>query len=212
MNELGSVITLKEAAQTWNIETSTLRHAINNNKFTEEEVRKSGGVWLVLKSAMYSRYGNPEENKDVTKLYTIGYEGLDIEQFIQKLKDARINYILDVREIPLSRKKGFSKNILAEELRKEGINYSHFKVLGSPKYIRDELKETQDYDKFFKSYKKYLSTQKETLEIVNVAIEANINMKFCLLCFEKDYKTCHRSALAEELIKGKEERLVINNL
>ncbi|ADZ83223.1 DUF488 family protein, N3 subclade [Cellulosilyticum lentocellum] len=215
MSELNNVITIAEAAQTWDMATSTLRHAISDNKFNESEVKKSGGTWLILKTAMYSKYGDPNVKKgkrDVTTLYTIGYEGLTIESFISRLKKAGVNYILDVREIPLSRKKGFSKNTLAEELKKADINYSHFKVLGSPKDIREKLKATHDYDSFFKDYKRYISTQKETVEILNSAISANLNMKFCLLCFEKDYTTCHRIALAQELIKGKEDKMCINNL
>lgn len=40
-------------------------------------------------------------------LYTAGYEGLSINAFIARLKQAGIDKVLDVREYPLSRKKGF---------------------------------------------------------------------------------------------------------
>ena len=52
----------------------------------------------------------------MTELATIGYEGSAIEDFIATLKLANIEILLDVREIPLSRKKGFSKNALALEI------------------------------------------------------------------------------------------------
>ena len=49
-------------------------------------------------------------------LYTFGYEGLTIEAFIERLKQARVQLIVDVHELPLSRKKGFSKNALRNAL------------------------------------------------------------------------------------------------
>lgn len=44
-----------------------------------------------------------------TSLFTFGYEGLTIEAFIARLNEAGVRTIIDVRELPLSRKKGFSK-------------------------------------------------------------------------------------------------------
>lgn len=212
MNTLNGVMTLTEASEVWNIDTSTLRHAIKNNKFASNEVVKSGKVWLILVNAMYSRYGDPLGTKDCVNLYTIGYEGLTIESFIEKLKRAKIDCLLDVREIPLSRKKGFSKNVISEELKRNGIKYAHFKSAGSPKEVRDQLKETKDYDAFFKSYNNYMKTQTETLQILDAAITNNSNMRFCLMCFEKDYKTCHRSKLAQIISENSDTKIVVNNL
>ena len=64
-------------------------------------------------------------NSENKTIYTIGYEGYSIEKFITKLKDSNIQQIIDVREIALSRKNGFSKGILGLELKKVGIIYKH---------------------------------------------------------------------------------------
>ena len=214
MDALNDVITLTEAAQVWNIDSSTLRHAIKNNKFTHQEVYKSGNVWLVRTNAMYSKYGDPnkEDNRNCVSLYTIGYEGLNICEFIVKLKEAGIDCIVDVREIPLSRKRGFSKSTLSEELKRNGIKYAHFKSAGSPKDVREKLKATKDYDVFFKEYREYILGQKETLQILDAAITSNTTMKFCLLCFEKDYRTCHRMVLADILANNSDTKVKIINL
>ena len=45
---------------------------------------------------------------------TIGYEGLSLEEFFGLLREGRVERIVDVRQMPLSRKKGFSKNVLRE--------------------------------------------------------------------------------------------------
>ncbi|WP_456372579.1 hypothetical protein [Methanocaldococcus sp.] len=42
--------------------------------------------------------------KKTPVIYTIGYEGRSLEEFIQVLKDVGINVVVDVRELPLSRK------------------------------------------------------------------------------------------------------------
>jgi uncharacterized protein (DUF488 family) len=65
-------------------------------------------------------------------VFTIGYEERSIDEFISRLKKFHINVLIDVREIPTSRKAGFSKKRLAEFLRSADIEYIHVKALGSP--------------------------------------------------------------------------------
>jgi uncharacterized protein (DUF488 family) len=71
------------------------------------------------------------------KIYTIGYEGLGLEDFVVRLRRAGVRIVIDVRELPLSRKRGFSKGALAEALATARIRYSHMRSLGCPKPIRD---------------------------------------------------------------------------
>ena len=130
-------------------------------------------------------------------IYTTGYEGESITQFIQKLHDNEINCVVDVREIPISRKKGFSKNAIALALKENGIGYVHMKALGSPKGIRDELHATHDYSVFFQKYRCYVVNQLDQIvEVLHIAKRA----RTCLLCFEKDCKTCHRSVIADIMV------------
>jgi len=63
-------------------------------------------------------------------LYTLGYEGSAIEDFLATLTRERIELVVDVRALPLSRKPGFSKSGLAKRLGKEGIGYAHRVALG----------------------------------------------------------------------------------
>ncbi len=55
------------------------------------------------------------------KLFTVGYEGIQIQDLVETLLILGITVVADVRELPLSRKKGFSKNKLSEELSNNGI-------------------------------------------------------------------------------------------
>lgn len=129
-------------------------------------------------------------------VYTTGYEGLDIQQFIDKLADNGIEHIVDVREIPISRKKGFSKTAISEALAENGIDYTHMKELGSPKEIRNELRQTHNYEDFMQKYRCYVVGQLDSIVKIWKYAKAK---RVCLLCFEKDCATCHRSVIGDIL-------------
>ena len=125
----------------------------------------------------------------MNNLYTIGYEGRDLESFVGTLRENSINCLNDVREIPLSRKRGFSKSSLGERLGQEGISYVHFKELGSPKAVRNELKASHNYVVFFEEMDRYLSGKAEVVDSVYQYVKTKI---CCLICFEKLAAQCHR--------------------
>lgn len=126
---------------------------------------------------------------------TIGYEGASLGDFIATLHAANITLLLDVREFPISRRNGFSKNRLAEHLADEGIEYRHERALGSPKTIRYRLKESGDYDEFFREYDRYLETQSELLSQLAQELSGSV----VLLCYERDPDSCHRKSVARAL-------------
>lgn len=127
-------------------------------------------------------------------LYTAGYEGLSIDAFIARLKQAGIDKVLDVREYPLSRKKGFSKKAFAQCLAAEGIAYEHSRPLGCPKPIRKQYKEDGNWAAYAREFRVYIRTQASVLsELVSSAVEQRI----CMVCYEADASFCHRSLIAE---------------
>jgi uncharacterized protein (DUF488 family) len=107
--------------------------------------------------------------------------------------------VADVRQLPLSRKKGFSKTALQEMLANKDIQYLHFQELGSPKKIRDELHKSGNYFRFFQEYQSNLSDKKELLRSIHLLITSG--KKVTLLCFERDPKKCHRKVVADEIEK-----------
>ena len=126
-------------------------------------------------------------------LYTFGYEGLDIEQFIARLHDTGVQTVYDVRELPLSRKKGFSKRSLAETLDNAGIAYRHLPALGCPKAIRDAYKADADWEKYTSAFSGHLAAQGMFIrELATSACETTA----CLVCFEADFNFCHRTFVA----------------
>jgi uncharacterized protein (DUF488 family) len=126
-------------------------------------------------------------------VYTIGYEGLSIEAFLLRLQDMRIQTLVDVRELPLSRKAGFSKRALAEKLHAIGIRYQHLPQLGCPKSIRDNYRQTGNWSTYVRSFNTYLPTQQAALR--ELAAMSKVS-SICLMCFEADFNYCHRSIVA----------------
>ncbi|MDP1931293.1 MAG: DUF488 domain-containing protein [Gammaproteobacteria bacterium] len=126
-------------------------------------------------------------------IYTIGYEGLNIETFLALLKKQAIDTIVDVREFPLSRKPGFSKKALASHAESSGIEYVHLVKLGCPKPVRDTYRIDGDWATYTKGFMKHLRGQNATLkELSTLATTSNC----ALLCYEADYNFCHRSMVA----------------
>src|SRR5690349_11148793 len=96
-------------------------------------------------------------------LYTFGYEGLSIESFIARLEASEVSAVLDVRALPLSRKRGFSKNSLNEALNEARIKYAHLPTMGCPKPIRDRYKEDGDWAAYSQSFLAYLEGNQESI-------------------------------------------------
>jgi uncharacterized protein (DUF488 family) len=142
-------------------------------------------------------------------LFTVGYEGYDISSFIDHLKAFNITRLIDVREIPLSRKKGFSKSALRKRSEAESIEYVHIKSLGSPSRIRDQLKHDHDYVRFFSSYTKYLTNNFDSIMRANELVLAATS---CLMCFEHSSEKCHRSIVAQIIKKHNGDRFRISDI
>jgi uncharacterized protein (DUF488 family) len=126
-------------------------------------------------------------------LYTIGYEGINVDELISILNDVGTNILVDVRELPLSRKPGFSKNGLREALNAHGIEYCHMRALGCPKDVRHTYREDGDWFRYTERYLEHLSHQQTALEQLRSLTMQNI---CTLLCYEADASRCHRSYVA----------------
>jgi uncharacterized protein (DUF488 family) len=135
----------------------------------------------------------------IKTLFTIGYTGLQLDAFIEQLESAKIDLLLDIREIPISRKRGFSKTALAGILLASGIKYQHLKWLGSPKSLRHEVRETRDYDKFFRGVVRHLRQDSSVVQLKE-AIDLARQVRCCLMCCCEDWKFCHRSCVVDEML------------
>lgn len=126
-------------------------------------------------------------------IFTIGYEGLDIDVFLSLLVEHGIETLVDIRELPLSRKPGFSKKALANALNLSGLEYIHMVDLGCPKPVRDRYREDGNWKRYTEGFLKHLKTQDAAIaELSELAGSSNC----ALLCYEADFNFCHRSMVA----------------
>lgn len=151
--------------------------------------------------------------REQNTLFTIGYEGISIDTYINKLLQNHIKTLVDIRKNAYSNKFGFSKKEFMYCLEKAGIKYIHIQELGIESENRQELKTAKSssssgYDlfgngiknienKLFEEYKNNLPTKQKHIEIL-LKILAQDKL-IAITCFEANYKCCHRHVLAESL-------------
>ena len=133
-------------------------------------------------------------------LLTIGYEGSEIGDFVSVLRAAKIDLLIDIRDLPLSRKPGFSKNSLKKHLENSAIEYRHTKVLGDPKEGRLAAR-SGDHRRFERIFRSHIANEaaRETIGEISAQSETK---NICLMCFERDHRNCHRSIVCEEILKN----------
>jgi len=134
------------------------------------------------------------------ELFTIGYEGRSIEEFLNLLIKNNVRLLCDVRKNPVSMKFGFSKNQLSGALEKLHIEYRHFPQLGIISSKREKLDSIESYEKLFKNYEKNELTQKtEYLDLIyQLLVTKN---RIAITCFEKSPEFCHRGIIAKAMSK-----------
>ncbi len=135
-----------------------------------------------------------------TTLFTIGYEGISLEKYFNKLLIYDVKVLIDVRNNPLSMKYGFSKSQLQNVCTQMGIQYIHLPEVGIESSDRQDLNSQSDYDKLFSKYKNEVlprttSTQAFIFDLLKQ------HERVALTCFEANIRQCHRKHLAEAITK-----------
>lgn len=127
-------------------------------------------------------------------LFGIGYEGLSIEEFFNRLYQHGVTILCDVRRVPFSHKKGFSKSKLSDIASAAGIIYKHLPELGIASHRRRNLVTQQDYDELLDEYEsedmpEMLPTLKKLARLIDKGD------RIALMCFEALPQQCHRTRL-----------------
>tara|TARA_R110002111_G_scaffold227501_2_gene289095 strand:+ start:55 stop:939 length:885 start_codon:yes stop_codon:yes gene_type:complete len=152
----------------------------------------------VLLGKLHDRIDNATPKINSKGLYTLGYEGISLEKYLQKLIINNIKLLIDVRKNPLSMKFGFSKTLLKRYCNSLGIDYLHIPNVGISSDKRRELNSQLDYDNLFEDYKQ--TTLKETkTEQVKILDLIDQYDRVALTCFEAKPCQCHRTHLAESV-------------
>lgn len=133
-------------------------------------------------------------------LFTIGYEGATMDEFLGALGRAGVKRVIDVRALPLSRRPGFSKTALRAALAEVGIDYVHLRALGTPAEGRAAARAGRRAD-----LQRIYDGQLELPEAIAqgaAMLELAKEQPSALLCYERDPACCHRTLLWERLAPG----------
>lgn len=165
----------------------------------------------VLSKSEISQIKTYMPKNEIRAIYTIGYEGQSIEEYINQLIMEDVKILFDVRKNPNSRKYGFSKKTLQKSIEEVGIEYRHLPELGIPGENRMNLSKIEDYNRLFDSYEKeVLSNRRNVLEMIyQLVLE---NDRIGLTCFERSSEYCHRTRVARAIAKHFCQDLSIINL
>jgi uncharacterized protein (DUF488 family) len=137
---------------------------------------------------------------DMPTLATLGYEGATIREVLDTLEDAKIETLVDVRAVAMSRRPGFAKTALSAHLRERGIEYLHFRALGTPAEGRAAARSGKS-DVMRRIFLEHLATDAAQAELSRLVELVRGPKRVCILCFEADPAKCHRRIVAEALRK-----------
>jgi uncharacterized protein (DUF488 family) len=136
------------------------------------------------------------------RIFTIGYEGATVGEFLEALLGAGVQRVIDVRALPLSRRPGFSKSPLRGALEEAGIDYVHLKALGTPSDGRAAARAGRHADmaRIYASQLELPEAIAQGAQMMALAEEK----PSALLCFEREPAHCHRSLLIRAVAKNAE--------
>ncbi len=152
----------------------------------------------ILTVDQFEKVNNSRPKTNEISLFTIGYEGISLEEYLNRLLKNDVKILVDVRNNALSMKYGFSKSLLQRFCNSLGIEYLHFHEVGIQSDQRQELNNQNDYDKLFSIYcetnlKKTTDSQLKILDLLQK------HKRIALTCFESNICQCHRKHLAEAI-------------
>ena len=153
---------------------------------------------------------NRRENRPTGEcaVYTAGYEGLQMDGFLNLLIEAGIEQVIDVRHNPISRRYGFHKSTLSKLCQHLNIKYRHVPEVGIPSELRTNLQQPSDYIPLFQNYEReVLSAQPSAIKKIATWIESQPS---ALVCMEANPDFCHRSHLAAQI--ANRTKLMIHHL
>lgn len=134
-----------------------------------------------------------------TCLFSIGYEGITLETYINKLIINDVRVLCDVRKNAFSQKYGFSKSQLKTACEGVGIQYVHFSELGIVSDKRQELNTQNDYNQLFLEYEQ-TSLKENTEALFRLRNLLRSKKRIAVTCFENNPTQCHRTRVAHALL------------
>lgn len=132
-------------------------------------------------------------------LFSVGYERFPtVRDLVDALLTAGVERVVDVRDLPQSRRPGFSRRALESALADAGVVYEHRRELGNPAAIR-ALYRSGEAARGREAYRAQLIGERAWA--LGALADAAAERPTAILCLEADQARCHRDVIAEELAR-----------
>lgn len=147
------------------------------------------------------------------RVCSIGYQKRSIHLLLDELIAAGVTHLVDVRENPWSRQKGYAKGALSKALVEVGIEYVHLKHAGNP---QEHRRLAASHAECLEMYAEYLAKRPEIVEQMDAELSPLLaaGSRVCLFCYERHPDDCHRSILLDAWgrIRGETRPLTVDHL
>jgi uncharacterized protein (DUF488 family) len=132
-------------------------------------------------------------------IWTIGHSTRSLDEFLSLLITWQIQSIADIRRFPGSNRfPQYNKEVLANSLQKEGIQYFHLEALGGRRNPSPHSVNTAWRVRGFRGYADYMETydfKKAVIELEHMAASS----RCAYMCTEAVWWSCHRALLSDYL-------------
>ncbi len=193
-SDFNNILEIKKLYGNMNTD-AIMRHTYVNFPYWATKSVKASDILTSRELEVVKKF---KPTKTETILFTIGYEGISLEEYLNRLIQNDVRALIDVRNNPISMKFGFSKSMLKGYCESLGIIYHHYPQVGILSGQRRELRNQEDYDDLFAKYRKLNLV--ETIPTQNAILQLLEKYKrIALTCFESNICQCHRKPLAESI-------------
>jgi uncharacterized protein (DUF488 family) len=132
-------------------------------------------------------------------IWTIGHSTRELDEFIELLKENKIEVLADVRSFPGSRKfPHFNAEALSVSLPAAGIEYIPFKQLGGRRKVRKDSPHTVWRHEAFRGYADYMDTD-DFKKGIDDLLKLAAKKRTAIMCSEAVWWRCHRSMISDYL-------------
>ena len=136
------------------------------------------------------------------EILTVGHSNHEERRFIELLRGAGVELVVDVRQNPRSRYPHFNRSALAGSLKAAGIDYEHMgEELGGRRTPAEGSPNRGWKDEAFRGYADHMASPEfaEGLERLRGLASRR---RTAIMCAEADWTQCHRRLISDALVAG----------
>ena len=136
------------------------------------------------------------------EILTVGHSNHEERPFIELLRGAGVELLVDVRANPRSRYSHFNRSALAGSLKEAGIEYEHLgEQLGGRREPAADSPNKAWEEGWFRGYADHMASEEFAAGLAELRRLAS-ERRIAVMCAEADWEACHRRLIADALVSG----------